>query len=545
VLAAMSRTDRWTNMEMAVLVLACYSILAGTALGTFTGLVPGVHVNTMALLMLLSYPSLAVLLVPFCGMAGVDPDLVPLLLSCAIVSAAVTHSFLDFIPSVFIGVPDAEECLSILPGHRLLLAGKGHLAVRLAAGGSLSGAMIALLVSIPLLMFFQTETRPLERMDGYIPGLLMLTLLFLIMSQRPAMTVHAYFRARSFKGASISLVPARPKHRVHGTVHGTVRRRLLGYEISTMQGSFPVRYRGRLPRGQLMLQGEWYLTRRRWLPMGMATCLVILSGAMGIAVLWGRPPAITAWRGIDGNMMFPLLTGLFGMPSLLGSRGHRSIPEQDTGADVKLDTGPALGGTLAGLLAGLVPGITSTSATVAGTMISPEPDLDDEVGAQRFIVMTAAVGTAAMVFGVLALASTGHGGTGALMVVEDMLGDEALTGMVRPTSTHLALLLLSVLLSSLMAFVLTIKFGRVFAERASGHDMGRLSHLVLLLVLGLCAVMCGPAGLLVMTVATLVGMVPPALGVSRVCLTGSLIIPLLLTYGGWKSPIMVALGGGP
>ncbi len=231
-----------------MLLLACYSIMAGTALGTFTGLVPGVHVNTMALLMLLSYPTLTAGLVPFCEGAGVDPVLVPLLLACAIVSAAVTHSFLDFIPSVFIGVPDDEDCLTVLPGHRLLLAGKGFLAVRLAAGGSLYGAMVALLISIPLLMFFQTSIRPLERMDAYIPGLLLLMLLLLIMSQRPSIIVVTSFHARSFRtGADISIVPIRPRSGACDTLHGRVRRKVRGYEIATTQGRFSVRYKGRLP----------------------------------------------------------------------------------------------------------------------------------------------------------------------------------------------------------------------------------------------------------------------------------------------------------
>lgn len=532
-------------MDMALLLLACYSIMAGTVLGTFTGLVPGVHVNTMALLMLLSYPTLAARLVPFCEGAGVEPALVPLLLACAIVSAAVTHSFLDFIPSVFIGVPDDEDCLTVLPGHRLLLLGKGFLAVRSAAGGSLCGAMVALLISIPLLMFFQTSIRPLERLDPYIPGFLLLMLLLLMMGQRPSIIVATSFHARSFRtGAVISIVPIRPMSGACDTLHGRVRRKVRGYEIATTQGRFSVRYKGRLPSQPLVLEGNWHLSRRRWTRSMMAADCIVLSGALGMAVLWGHPPSIIPWQGIDGNMMFPLLTGLFGLPALLGSQGRQSLPQQETESDSPLETGHALSGTLAGLMAGLVPGITSTSATVAGTMIFPDTDTDEEAGAQRFIVMTAAVGTAAMVFGVLALASTGHGGTGALMVVEQMLGDEALAEMVQPTSTHLALLLLSVLLSSLLAFVLTIRIGRAFAERASGHGGGHLSRMVLVLILALCAVMCGPAGLLVLAVATLVGLVPPALGVSRVCLTGSLIVPLLLTYAGWMPSFVVLLGGG-
>ena len=154
-----------------------------------------------------------------------------------------------------------------------------------------------------------------------------------------------------------------------------------------------------------------------------------------------------------------------------------------------------LSGSLSGLLAGLVPGITSTSATVPASMICGDAERDDEASAERFIVLSAAVGTAAMVFGVLALASTGQGGTGALMVVESMLGNDALASMARPTSAHLTLLLMSVLLSSLFAFVLTIKVGAIVARRSSGSSGGQLSRAILVLTVALCAILCGPAGL--------------------------------------------------
>ncbi len=159
-----------------------------------------------------------------------------------------------------------------------------------------------------------------------------------------------------------------------------------------------------------------------------------------------------------------------------------------------------LSGSLSGLLAGLVPGVTSTSATVSASMMCPESGRDEEANAGRFIAMSAAVGTAAMVFGVLALASTGQGGTGALLVVKDMLGGSTVSSMGRLTSAHLALLLLSVLLSSLLAYVLTVRIGAIMARRCSGRSGGRLSRPVLLLVVALCAVMCGPAGLLVLCV---------------------------------------------
>ena len=267
-------------------------MLAGTALGTFTGLVPGIHVNTMALLMLLGYPSLAKVIEPFCASIGIDLALVPLLLACIIVSAAATHSFLDFIPSVFIGVPEEEGCLSVLPGHRLLLAGKGLTAVRLAAEGSLCGAMVALLLSIPLLLLFQSEMSPLERLDGYIPGLLTVLLLLMVLSQRQERVVQATFQVRSYsQGPRTSIIPVRPAHQTESVVHGRARRRWWRYDIVTAQGTFPARFRGRLPSGPLALQGRWVLTRRRWTPVALALGSVLLSGLLGVAVLWGRIPS--------------------------------------------------------------------------------------------------------------------------------------------------------------------------------------------------------------------------------------------------------------
>ena len=526
---------------MVVLVALC-GILAGTALGTFTGLVPGIHVNTMALLILVSYPSLSSQLEPLCGNLGLDLTIVPLLLSCSIVSAAVTHSFLDFIPSVFIGMPDEEDCLSVLPGHRLLMAGKGLLAVRLAASGSLCGAMVALLLSVPLLLFFQSDSRPLDRLDAYIPGLLLLILLLLVLSQRQDREVKALVLGTSFsQGAKTSILPVRPMVGAEAILHGRARRHWSWYRIETAQGTFTAKYKGRLPRGHIALHGHWLLTRRRWVPSAMACGVVALSGLLGVSVLWGHLPDLL-WSGIDGNMMFPLLTGLFGVPSLLASQGGRPIPEQQDPGPVLMESHVVLSGSLSGLLAGLVPGITSTSATVPASMSCGDIERDDEASAERFIVLSAAVGTAAMVFGVLALASTGHGGTGALMVVESMLGSAAIEAMARPTSAQLTLLLLSVLLSSLFAFVLTIKVGAIVARRSSGSSGGRLSRAILALTVALCAVLCGPAGLIVLTVATLVGSLPPALGVSRVCLTGCLILPIILSINGWRPAIETFLG---
>ena len=60
---------------------------------------------------------------------------------------AITHTFTDFLPSIFLGAPDEDTALSTLPGHRFLLKGKGYGAVRLTLIGSFFGLLVALALS--------------------------------------------------------------------------------------------------------------------------------------------------------------------------------------------------------------------------------------------------------------------------------------------------------------------------------------------------------------------------------------------------------------
>ncbi len=114
-------------------------------MGLFTGLIPGIHVNTLASLMLVSYPTLET------AFTGIVPEShVPTAVCSMIMAASVVHSFVDFVPSVFIGAPDVDTAVSVLPGHRLLLDGRGMAAVRAASIGSLVGCSAAILLAIPL-----------------------------------------------------------------------------------------------------------------------------------------------------------------------------------------------------------------------------------------------------------------------------------------------------------------------------------------------------------------------------------------------------------
>ena len=77
-------------------------VMIGIGLGTITGLIPGLHVNNIVLILLLLTPR------------------APLNLSCAIMACAITHTFVNFIPGAFLGAPDEDTAVAILPAHRML-----------------------------------------------------------------------------------------------------------------------------------------------------------------------------------------------------------------------------------------------------------------------------------------------------------------------------------------------------------------------------------------------------------------------------------------
>ena len=45
----------------------------------------------------------------------------PVMIASAMFAALVTHTFIDFVPGAFLGIPDADTSLAVLPAHSLCL----------------------------------------------------------------------------------------------------------------------------------------------------------------------------------------------------------------------------------------------------------------------------------------------------------------------------------------------------------------------------------------------------------------------------------------
>jgi len=143
------------------------ALFLGIFAGTITGLTPGIHVNLVGII-LLSLTTTLLISIP---------------LPCLIVfitALAITHTFIDFIPSIFLGCPDTDTELSILPGHELLKEGKGYEAIMLTTYGSISAIIILIIFLAPSLFLKNFISSNYYLFKPLIPGLLILASLFLI-----------------------------------------------------------------------------------------------------------------------------------------------------------------------------------------------------------------------------------------------------------------------------------------------------------------------------------------------------------------------------
>jgi putative membrane protein len=113
------------------------SVVIGCLLGVVTGLIPGLHTNTIALILM-------------GGLLSGWLNLSETLFVSGAVCMLVVHSFVDYIPSIFLGAPNSDTALSVLPGHRLLLKGEGYIALRETVVGGIN----SFLIGIPFLILF-------------------------------------------------------------------------------------------------------------------------------------------------------------------------------------------------------------------------------------------------------------------------------------------------------------------------------------------------------------------------------------------------------
>ncbi len=159
------------------------AISAGILAGVITGILPGIHINlvmTALVPVLISHITIA-----------------PVSIALGISALAATHTVIDFIPSIYVGAPEEETAISVLPAHQMLLEGRGHEATLVVITGILCG-LVALLTTGAILVYGVPLVE--EQFTKSIPFLLMGVTGFMILREDYPLRAGIIFLLAGFLG---------------------------------------------------------------------------------------------------------------------------------------------------------------------------------------------------------------------------------------------------------------------------------------------------------------------------------------------------------
>lgn len=249
----------------------------------------------------------------------------------------------------------------------------------------------------------------------------------------------------------------------------------------------------------------------------------LLSGLLGLAALRGASPLPA------DVVLFPLFSGLFGIPNLVvGIRAHpHAIPEQRVSPLLptsRADLRCAIRGTLAGASVSWLPGLSGGSAATLAS-IGPR-----STSPSNFLIVLGAVSSSTTLLSVAVLFIIHRARSGAAAAVRGLVGEPAPWSQVIAIPDVLLALIASAVVASALSAPLAASIGRTFAMKWAHRNPQRVSGVCLVGLLVLIAGATGPVGLAIAILASVVGYVPIALRVRRVHLMAALLVPVLAAH---------------
>ena len=391
-----------------------FALLLGILIGTLTGLAPGIHVNLIAAFLVASLDKFhsvpAIALVSF------------------IASLSITHIVVDFIPSIFLGAPEEDSFLAILPGHQMLREGHGFSAVVYACYGALI-AVPVLVLATPLYIYFLPSLYPL--LKTALPFILIFISCYLILREE---------------------LPA------------------------------------------------------------ISFLIFSLAGLLGL---------LTFNLPVKEPLM-PLLTGLFGISSLLVASKNKEKIKKQTIVPIRkiylsrkelIRTFSAA--SIAAPLCSFLPGIGSGHAAVIGSEIVPQNN-------RSFLALIGAINIIVMSLSFVTVFAISRARSGSAAAMQDILGTITLQ--------HIIITLMVIIFSALFSIIISIYLARRASTLLNKVNYSILSKSIIAVLVLLVILFSNWLGFIVALTASSIGILCISLNVRRINLMASLILPAIVFY---------------
>lgn len=461
-------------MEEVSLFLLFLSVLAGYFLGIFSGLLPGIHTNNFALAL--------VALAPFLADRGIAPFYIALI----ILSNAVSHTFHDIIPSVFLGAPDGDTALAVLPGHRLLLEGAGAEAVRLSALGSAGSVVASMLFVLPFSLFFGAIYPYLQDYMAWV----LLTIVFIMLASEKSDEVKGQGSLAKYRCKLLALF----LFLITGALglFAFSRESLLIPVISFGQASvlLPL-LSGLFGASQLIIS----LLTSSEIPAESVSRFELSRKRILRGVFTGSTAgSLVAWLPGVSSAIAALLAGLF----VKSDFDRRSIQKETSE--------PVPGGQKSSLFS------------------DPYSDRQTLESSKEFIVSVSGVNTSNAIFGLVALLVIGKTRSGAMAAVNEILGIGSLGFQV------ILLFFAAILLTAMFSYFSTVWIGNNAHHMLRKLDYAKLCTCVLAGLAITVFLFTGLFGLFLFIISTPIGMLPSFMKVRKSHAMGVILLPVILYF---------------
>jgi len=138
-------------------------LFLGGFCGILTGLLPGIHPNTLI--------PLSFVFLPFMGNNN---------FASFLIGMVITHYYINYIPSAFIGAPDDETAVSVVPLHNLTKKGKGFEGIFLCGLGGFIGILLSFVVLLIIISLNVDINQLFILFKPFIPYILILLVLLTV-----------------------------------------------------------------------------------------------------------------------------------------------------------------------------------------------------------------------------------------------------------------------------------------------------------------------------------------------------------------------------
>lgn len=476
------------------------SVLLGYLLGVFSGLVPGIHTNNFALMLVALSPILT------------EQGLSPFYIALTILSNAIAHTFHDIIPSVFLGAPDGGDmALAVLPGHRLLLEGFGAEAVRLSALGSAASVVTSLIFVLPFSLFFGAVYPYLEE---YMAWVLLFIVFLMLASEKGeqipgqgSLAVYRY-KALAFFLFLITGMLGLFAFRMESSMEPFINFGGASILLPLLSGLFGA--------SQLVIS----LMTGSSMPTGSVSRMELSRKRIVRGVLSGSVAgSLVAWLPGVSSAIAALLARLFTggnfdteNASLRVRKKEVQKPEEFPASEIQ-DKDIQKSNLQA----------SGSSAPLSVSWGADDPDSELE-NAKEFLVSVSCVNTSNAIFGLVAFVVIGKTRSGAMAAISEILGAEAFGNFT------LLLFFAAILLSSLLSYFSTLFIGNNIHRFLLKIDYHKLCFVVLLGLSTMVLLFTGFFGLFVFIISTPIGMMASFMKVRKSHAMGVILLPVILYF---------------